>query len=345
MDALVVKNGIVKCWWDESEEITTEKYTGLNEQELALLNDDEELEPVGKEEREEEQMVPTQTPLGVMPMKQTVKVWDVEYKRTVKDGRVRYAPVPPEEYRISADANSPDPCSARFVGHETTPTRSALILMGYDKDVVMALPTAGNKDSHTEEKRARKKEEEQDKDTVGDPAMEKVEYREAFILMDYDKDGVAEMRKVCYSGNEVLSNEDCDRQPFHVLTPKPVPHKHFGRSVAELVMDIQKINTTLLRQALDNLYHTNQPGHAVWEQGMGEDTLDDLLTTQTGRVARFSRPPSEAWMPMSIPFTAQHSFQAIEYFDKASATAGITQDEALARGSEEHPDDGAVAGD
>lgn len=327
MDALIVKNGIVKCWFDESEEISTEKYTGLNEQELALLNDDEELEPIGKEEREEEQLVPTQTPLGVMPMKQMVKVYDVEYRRTIKDGRVRYAPVPPEEYRISGDACSPDPCTARFVGHETTPTRSALIEMGYDKDVVNGLPPASGKDTTNEEKRGRKKEEEQDKDTVADPAMEKVDYREAYIHMDYDKDGVAELRKVCYSGEVVLANDECDRQPFHVLTPKPLPHKHFGKSVAELVMDIQKINTTLLRQALDNLYHSNQPGHAVWEQGMGEDTLDDLLTTQTGRVARFTRPPSEAWMPMSIPFTAQHSFAAIEYFDKAKRDrTGITQD-------------------
>jgi hypothetical protein len=43
-DALVQKNGIVKSWWDESEEITTERYQGLNDQEVAGLMEDPELE-------------------------------------------------------------------------------------------------------------------------------------------------------------------------------------------------------------------------------------------------------------------------------------------------------------
>ena len=55
---------------------------------------------------------------------------------------------------------------------------------------------------------------------------------------------------------------------------------------AEKVMDVQDVSSTLTRQILDNLYHSNNPGHAVWELGMGDDTLDDLMTTRIGRIAR-----------------------------------------------------------
>ena len=114
-----------------------------------------------------------------------------------------------------------------------------------------------------------KAEEDEGTQPSNDPSMEKILLREAYIKVDYDKDGVAELRQVFTCGGKLLSNEPSDRQPFHVLTPKPLPHKHFGRSIADLVQDIQELNTTLLRQALDNLYATNQPGHAVWEIGHG----------------------------------------------------------------------------
>lgn len=328
MDALIQKNGVVKAYWEDYESVSTESYEGLNEQELQLLMDDDELEPEEQESRTEEIMVPTPTPMGVMPMRQQVTLYDVTFKRTAKQGKVCVDPVPPEEYRISSDAFSIDPCCARFVGHEREVTRSDAIEMGFGKDEVMALPTSH--ESRTgDERQARRDKAEEDKDlpSTGDESQEKILLREAYIKVDYDKDGVSELRQVFTCGGKLLGNEPSDRQPFHVLTPKPLPHKHFGRSVAELVEDIQELNTTLLRQALDNIYATNQPGHAVWELGMGEDTLDDLLTTAMGRVVRFSRPVGESYQSMTIPFTAQHSFTAMEYFDKAKRDrTGITQE-------------------
>jgi hypothetical protein len=80
-------------------------------------------------------------------------------------------------------------------------------------------------------------------------------------------------------------------------------------------MDIQEVQTTLLRQILTNLYHSNMPGTAVWEHAIGENTLDDLLTTRVGRVVRFNRPVGESFAPMTTPFTGQGTFPMLEYFD------------------------------
>jgi hypothetical protein len=319
-DALVQKNGIVKAWWDDSELITTESYTGLSQNELFELLADEELEPVERSERVAE---------TIDEMGQIVQatVHDIEFRRVSKKGQARVENVPPEEYRISADARSLDPCGARMVGHERDVTRSELIDMGFDKDLVESLASDGALFYSSEEKIARKDKEDEQSDNPHGESEQKIRYREAYIRLDTNKDGRSELRQVITAGNVLLSNEPADRQPFHVISPQPLPHKHFGRASSEKVMDIQQVNTTLLRQTLDNLYHSNNPSHAVWEGGMGENTLDDLLLTRVGKVARFSRPVNESYQTISLPFTAGSSFDMMAYFEKAKRDrTGISSD-------------------
>ena len=81
-------------------------------------------------------------------------------------------------------------------------------------------------------------------------------------------------------------------------------------------MDVQEVSTTLLRQTLDNLYHSNNPGHAIAERGIGDNTLDDLLTRRVGGITRFAGNPAEVYMPLTVPFTAGATFPMLEYFDK-----------------------------
>lgn len=300
-DALVQKNGIVKAWYDESERVTTETYSGLTEAQLFSLLEDDELDPIERSESFDNMTGET--------------LHDIEVKRVTKEPRFLIECVPPEEYRISADARNLDPSTARMVGQEREISRSDLIAMGFDEKIVNDLPSVGRRDD-TEEKTARH--DKTDEETFGakDHSQQLVRVREAYIKVDYEKKGRSELRQVMVSGNSVLSNEPADRQPFHVLSPKPLPHKHFGSCPAESVMDIQKVSTTLLRQTLDNLYHTNNPGHAVWEQGISDNTLDDLLTRKIGSVTRFARPVGESYAPMTVPFTAGATFPMMEYFDK-----------------------------
>src|SRR5262249_23308979 len=146
--------------------------------------------------------------------------------------------------------------------------RTELLEMGFDKSIVDKLPAhAPTGVMSNQEKQARYDKADEQQDSPSDRSMDKILLREAYIHIDYDGDGIAELRQVYIAGNEVLSNEECDRQCFHVISPQPLPHKHFGRATAERVMDIQEVQTTLLRQTLTNLYHTNMPGSAVWEQG------------------------------------------------------------------------------
>lgn len=320
-DALVQKNGVVKAFWDEAEEITTESYRGLTVDEITELLDDEELEAV---ERSEPYM-------KTVPMGGTlaeVEVYDIEFRRVSKSGKICVENVPPSEYRISADARHLNPSKARMVGQEREVPRSDLLAMGFDREIVMSLPAVANVDARSsEEKIARYDKTDEQSDTTTDRSQELVPLQELYLKVDYDEDGRSELRQIFVSGNHILGNEMVDRQPFHVLTPHPLPHKHFGMATAEKVMDLQEKNTTLLRQMLDNIYMTNQPGHGVWEDGMTEDTLDDLLTSRPGRVVEFARPVGESYTPLTVPFTAGQSFPVLEYFDKVKRErTGVTAD-------------------
>lgn len=306
-DALVQKNGIVKCWYDESEIVTEETYNSLTEGELLNLLNDDELEPVERDVRTEI----IETEFG--PVEQ--EVHGVTFKRTSTKGRIKTENVPPEEFRISADTRTLNPNDARMVGHELELTRSDLISMGFDKDLVYSLPST-SLNWETEEEISRYNKDDEDQNPALKRANELVVVRESYIKLDLTGNGKVELRHVMTAGNELLLNESVDRQPFHIISPQPLPHKFFGRATAEKVMDVQAVNTTLVRQMLDNYYHTNNPGHAVWEQGIGDDTLDDLMTTEIGSIKRFAQRPSDSYMPITVPFVAGNAFTALEYFDK-----------------------------
>lgn len=328
-DALVQKNGIVKAWWDESESRTKETYEGISDEDVAELEDDEDLELASKTERQGTLIETITDPMtgGELQVESEGTVFDVEFIRRNKRGRVHIEPVPPEEYRIFG-ARSIDPNTARGVGQERIVTRSELREMGFDEGVVDDLePDAP--EALTQETRNRLSVEEQTgtPSQAHDRSLDEFVLREAYLHVDYDDDGHAELRKIFATTKTILENEETDRQVFHALTPLPLPHRHFGRSMSEQHVDIQMVKTTLVRQALDNLYQTNNPSHAVWEQGIGEYTLDDLMNLSAGSVNRFARPPNEAWQAMAVPFTAGDSFPMLEFWDKAKRErSGIAGD-------------------
>ena len=134
---------------------------------------------------------------------------------------------------------------------------------------------------------------------------------ESFMQIDYDGDGIAELRKVCSVGQKVLANEEIDRIPFVSITPIKIPHKFFGLSIADLVMDIQKIKSVLMRNLMDNMYNQNFGRYAVLE---GQANLDDLLTQRPGGVVRVKSP--NAIMPLATPQLEQASFSMLDYLDK-----------------------------
>jgi len=304
-DALVSKNGYVKAYWHEREEIDEEIYENLTQPELGALDQDDEIEIIEKDERLED--------LGGV----LVPIFDVKVRRITKDGFVKCENVAPEEMRVSSDAKSLDLSEARMVGHERSMTRSDLLEIGFDPSIVDDLP-AESVDIATDEITSRLDHDDETRDSEnGDRSQDLILVKEAYMKVDYDGDGRSERRKITIAGGKILENIVVDRQPFHVLCSKPLPHKHFGRCVAEMVMDIQLLTSTLWRLTLDNLYQVGRPGHMINEDMMTGETMQQLLSVHAGRYVGVEGAPTEAHKELTTEFTAGASFPMLQELDKA----------------------------
>ena len=307
-DALLQKNGIVKYWWEDSEDPTKEEYKGLNAEELTLLFADGEMELISQETEE----------VGIDPMGMPILSYNVVIKKKKEVGKVCVENVPPEEFLIAKRDKSIK--NAKFVAHRTVKTRSDLIAMGYPQDQVDKMP-AYNDLTYTPERVARYSAGEMPDETQSlDFTMQEVELFECYIRTDFDGDGIAELRKVVYAGDQIIDNEEIDHIPFASICPIPMPHKFFGQSLADRAMDIQLIKSTITRQILDNLYLTNMPRVTALD---GQVNLDDLLTTSPGGVVRIKS--QGAVQPLSVPATASQSFPMLDYMDQVlQKRSGVT---------------------
>lgn len=313
-DALLQKNGIVKYWWEEAEDPTKEEYKGLNAEELTLLFADGDMELVSQET---EEVVPATVDVNGMTVP-AVLSYNVVIRKKKEVGKIVIQNVPPEEFLIAKrDKKIKD---ARFVAHRTTKTRSDLVALGYDKAIVDKLP-AYSDITYTPERVARFTQGEMPDETQSlDFSMQEVEVFECYIRTDYDDDGIAELRKVTYAGDQILDNEEADHIPFASVCPIPMPHKFFGQSLADRAMDIQLIKSTITRQILDNLYLTNMPRVTALD---GQVNLDDLLTAAPGGVVRVKS--QGAVTPMNVPATAAQSFPMLDYMDQVlQKRSGVT---------------------
>ena len=318
MDALVRKVGILKCYWEDKTEQKVIDYTGVDDVAMNALMADPDAEidiaasmPVG------EPSIDPMTGQMVMPP----MMHDLRVTYTRPDGRVKIEAVPPEEFLISREAKSVE--EADYVAHRRIVTVSDLVAMGYDYDDVYNLSSSHDDMDTNVERNTRNPALSNDMNSRTDDAMRKVLYVESYVRVDYDGDGVAELRKICTGGdgNKILNNEPCAMAPFATLCPDPEPHDFFGMSVADTVMDIQRIKSSIMRNTLDSLSLSIHPRVAVVE---GMVNIDDVMNTEMGAIVR-QRAAGQV-QPLTTPFVGQQAFPVLQYMDEIKeARTGISK--------------------
>ena len=323
-DALISKTGILKVWWEDKVEEGKEDYTGLSDQELAQLLDDEEVEPINhtakpdeedaakrqqaiqkltQQAQQAQQAAQQGNPQAQQSLQQIaqqlqsiqaappVMLHDVTVKRVRNNPQCRIEPVPPEEFFISRTAKTIK--DSPFCAHVREWIVSDLRAEGYDiKDDELPSDDAGMVGRSIE--RAQRWSYDDSSapypnliDPPSDPSMRKVWVVEATFRADVDGDGIAEWRRLLKCGDKILENVECDGHPFVSVTPIPMPHRFFGLSIADLAMETQRHKTAAIRSILDNLYLQVNGRYFAVE---GQVNLDDLLTSRPGGVVRVKEP-------------------------------------------------------
>lgn len=245
---------------------------------------------------------------------------DVTVVTTRKLAQAKVMGVPPEEFGIERGARSIRDCNYCF--HEVvTKTEGRLIAEGFDAAQVRSLGDyTGSTDSET---LARDTVDEHFGTTAGgiNTAARFVRITEHYVRMDYEGDGRPCLYQVITGGDQgdILRRDgrDCitpfDEIPFATTTPVPMTHRFFGRSIAELVMPLQREKTALKRAALDNLYLHNNPRVEVSEANAGPNTLDDLLVSRPGGVVRTKSPGGLNWQV--VPDITSSIYPMMQYLD------------------------------
>jgi hypothetical protein len=351
-DALLSKVGVVKVWWECRDEVERETYLDQPDDAFALIVSQPGVEVVEHTEREiltereissphaEEPRESAASrsmaqgdarpsfetrPVGAPQDEGTAgaprpKLHDVtiEIRRTRECAHVEG--VTPEEFGISRRARSIKDTDYCF--HDVFRTESQLIAQGYDREQVKKLPSYAL--AHTIEEQAR--------DTVNESTLRQgddglntssrlIRITEHYVRMDYEGNDEAALYRCTTAGEEgeLLQRDgeaDVVREdviPFAAMTPVIVTHRFFGRSIADLVMDIQRIKTALLRALLDNAYLANNPRTEVPESHATETTLDDLLVSRPGGIVRTKMPGGLS--VIEHPDIGNHVFPLLQYQD------------------------------
>jgi hypothetical protein len=280
MDGMIRKLGVFKWGWNDGE-TTAYRQEGITSDQLMALGGDPEVEITAASQRED-------------------GTFDVDLTRTT-DGRAWIDSVPPEEWLYNRQARRKE--KALVVAHRTEKTRGELIAMGVsEKDIDEHAGTDDALRANPEEMARRDSVSGFAKDPEMGKANDKVPYTEAFMHVDFDGDGIAELRRICTigSGYYPVSNDPADEAPFSVFTPYPEPHTLLGRSVADKTMDIQKMNSSIYRAISDSAALSVHPRTVYVE---GQASVADIMNTAIGAPIR--ERVAGAVRPLTIPFVGK----------------------------------------
>lgn len=318
-DAVRLRNGIIKWWLDEKTDVKISLHTGLDDMALSGLVASDDVDVLEHSERKEQ----VDGPEG--PVETTVH--DVRIKRIVKTATPKLAAIALENWLVHPDAARM--MESPILGEACTLRRTDLVKMGYDKDAVWKLPTASADTTEQEVEQDTRRREVETNDDAPQKALDEISYYDLLVRVDKDGDGIAELRRMVFAGgikaDYLLEDIEWDEINYADIVAERRPHQWEGNSVTDDVMDIQTINTVLLRQTADNLYWQNNLQPIVQEGKVNNP--ESVLNPKFGQPIMVSQgiDVREAVGYSNVPMVADKSFAMIDYMKReATDRTGIS---------------------
>lgn len=284
-DALLSKNGVIKWWMEDEEDRVRESYKGLTEAGMSALAADSAVEIVDTEQYQDTDPATGQPTPYYNAVAQRVR------KRKVR----KVMAIPPEEFIFSRKAI--DIANSPYLAHIRRMARAdAMGLWPDKKQAIQDSPVAMANFENGEAANRQTVQDGQDNLQAStsdvNKDMAEVEIAEHYIRLPLEQDMAVRRYKVTTinPSYEILEIEEVTAWNFATGTPIIMPHRVIGRAMADLVVDIQEINTSLLRATLNSAYFANNQRMEVPESHAGENTIDDLLNNRVGGIVRTKIP-------------------------------------------------------
>ena len=275
-DALLTKTGILHWYVDEEKLVEDESFSQVQEQELELLAAQEQAGDV-----------------SIVKIEQDATGYSVTLRRERARKVVKVCAVAPEDFAVARETVLGDLPKSAYVSYRTRMREQDLIARGYDRDRVRRVQQASVL-QNDQERFAR--------DTINEtenafvkanahPGLRVIEVTNHYLRADLDEDGDIECYRIVTGGRrgswQLLDVQPMQGPtPFAVITPYIITHRLFGRSVADVMIEIQRIKTSLLRLGLDAGYFALNSRHEVSDTASNEHTWTDLLNNVPGMPVR-----------------------------------------------------------
>lgn len=343
-DALIQRSGYVRCFWDEQKMCQTSTYTGLDDAELEQITSQPDTEVLSQVDYPNPLPVTTTTPqmpqrpapgalmngmaraegaftggftagAGPMPGMPPVAVemlHDIVVKQYRTEGRCKIENLPPESVLVSKNASRVLDGN-HFVCVRSEKRVTDLRELGFSDDLIEE--ACGSTIMEWSAERMSRYEGDDDMltDNRTDEAMRTVWVEENFVKVDRDGDGRAELRRIVTAQNAsvIFSDDPCDEVPIIAITPIPLPHRHNGLGLSDLVADLQIISSQLTREMLNNLYLSNSPRFLVAEAALTSESIDDILAgARPGGIVRVN--DVMGIKDLQVPFVAGQTLPILE---------------------------------
>ena len=268
-------------------------------------------------------------PAPLMPQQaEDFRTATIKVRKVDRVGRGRIKGVPPEEFRVSRRARSLDESDYHGWKHEVF--LADLVAdhpdSAYELDPDATSTAEDEMDAETDERVVARFPDEPSttsRDRRNDRHSRKVWLNIEYVRGDFDQDGTIELRRVKRVGDVILENDIVEESEFTGWSPIRVSHRLIGRSIADPLMDIQKIRTVLTRKAMDSLTQALAPRTFFNTSAAQTDPtiLDRILDHEVGDVIPIDGNPRDVLYTEITPDVSAAAFQAIEYWDRRSEEA------------------------
>ena len=290
-DALLCRDAYVKVYWDPAVSVSGERLRGITGDILPMIEDIDN---------------------GTIEDDGT---YTLDLKRIHGEGKPRVEWIPREEVFVNPDHDDISLDTARLVVHRRNVPASDLVAAGFSKDLVDGLAEASSGSLEFSGH------DDMDLKTAHD-STRPITIAESYYRVDYDGDGIAELRRIITAGgsfgtDSLLLEEPWPEQPFAHGVVMFSPRGSSGVSLYDRLFKIQDYKSDLMRQILDAGWRNLNQRTGVVERMVN---MNDLRSSNRGGYVRVKDPNAVfVLQDVKIP---HESYMLIDKMDSARRESG-----------------------
>lgn len=309
-DCLLFRNGIIKVWVDDVENVTTRSFAAPAADVLAQAPPEEDWEHIGTED-------------GLSSFR-------IKRQRQ----RLQTSSVEPSHFFVNPNQEDQNLQDTDFMAELVYYRRSELVEMGIKRSIVDELPANTSKNPQSSiswsnsDITAKYVDGQIDVHQAATEDRALIECYWIHMTIDRDNDGISEKYRFLVAHRKILLDEPVEFFPYASGAAWPVPHRWSALSVYDLLRHTQDERTNARRQLHDNLNVANNQ-RPIYDPGKTQQA--DVNAGAPGRGIRSTDPSGVGFVP--VQDITSNSISFLTYTDKVrSEQTGAALEMASAEG-------------